>query len=557
MILRRLVYLTPLLLLVFVTTVSASVVDEIARDFKPLSGFVIMPVEGEFLIDKDAGQGVAVGDLFSVVKPGEKVVHPVTKKVLGSLDEVKGILQVIRVKEGYSYARPVRESKGIVRGDAVRRFENVTAAFWDYQGSGEELYRGLKGALPQLEWQGYHRVEGERFPDDSTPLVFSLRGGKLEVLGPEGKILRTYSMEEKELVPVAPPSAVIIAQPSLPAVSAIVQAQSSAVKGIWMSPELNGEVVGVAVAELDGDGLLEIAVAYSYRLEIGRIVDSHYQKITSLDLGYGQKVVSLDSADLDGNGVAELYLTAADQGELRSLAVVLGDGQLVVTHKNLPWYFRSVRFPGEPEALFGQAMGRLDDDFDGPFFRIENQGGKLFPGARLTVPKGIDLYGFAAFTAPPGEVLYAQINFLDNLKVVKSTGEVVWQSDQRFGGGEAFIERKDPSKNPADGPATRNAFLQKRLEFGPDDELLIPINEGSRLLRRGRNFDRSLIKAMVWNGFALQERWSTQPQEAYLADFCLADADNDGKKELVQALVFTRQGFNTKPRSALTIFELP
>ena len=112
--LRRILALLALFLLVCTSVASAAeLLDQVRKDFKPLSGYVIMPVQGEFLIDQDGAKGVAVGDLFSVVKPGEKIVHPVTKEVLGSLDEVKALLQVTRVKSGYAYAKPLGDSKGI------------------------------------------------------------------------------------------------------------------------------------------------------------------------------------------------------------------------------------------------------------------------------------------------------------------------------------------------------------------------------------------------------------------------------------------------------------
>lgn len=559
----------------------AADLNTIAKDFKPLSGIIIMPVQDEYLIDLDAGKGVAVGDLFSVVKPGEKVIHPVTREVLGSLDEVKGLLQVTRVKSGYSYARPIREAKGIERGDAVRRFENVAAAFLDQQGAGEELFKELKATLPQLEWQGYYRIEGQTLPADTPPLVFALRAGKLEVLGPGGRALFVYPVATSppetarpatpivsaptKIMPAstpgpiaaAPGASAIVPAPEPATGSAILKSPSASAEGLWMSPEIKGELVGLAVADITGDGQLETALAFAHRLEVGRISGGRYEMVASLDLGFGQKVISLDSADLDRNGAAELYLTAADKDILKSLVVTMKNGKLAITNKNLPWYFRSVRLPGEKELLLAQTLGGLDRDFDGPFLRLEMKGDKLIAGEPLVVPDGLELFGFGAFTTPNGEQLFAQINFLDNLKVVKPSGETVWTSEERLGGGEAFIERKDPDRNPAEGPTSRNAYMQKRLELGPNDELLVPVNEGSRLLRGVRSFDRSHIRGMIWNGFALQEQWRTQPQEAYLADYRLADADNDGKPELIQALVFSRDGFGSKARSALAIFELP
>jgi hypothetical protein len=196
---RRIFGLLLLSLLGIVTPALAAGIDDISKDFKPLSGYVIMPVQGEFLLDLDAGKGVAVGDLFSIVKPGEKIVHPVTKEVLGSLDEVKGVLQVTRIKSGYSYARPLGEAKGIDKGDVVRRYENLSAAFWDYTGQGEAFFSELKTALPALEWQEYAVAQAQRPQVPAAPakgapqLLFILRHDGLEVRDSVGfQTIRAY-----------------------------------------------------------------------------------------------------------------------------------------------------------------------------------------------------------------------------------------------------------------------------------------------------------------------------------------------------------------------------
>ena len=199
---RRIVSLVALLFLVLVTTASAAVLDEIARDFKPLSGYVIMPVDGEYLIDKDATSRVAVGDLFTVVKPGEKIIHPVTKEVLGTLDELKGTLQVTRVKSGYSYARPVGKDQKVERGDVVTRYEKIPARFWDYTGKGQAFFGNLKSALPALEWQDYAAAQANRpqvpsaLPEQGAALVFILRHDGLEVRDGGFQALHAYPVPE-------------------------------------------------------------------------------------------------------------------------------------------------------------------------------------------------------------------------------------------------------------------------------------------------------------------------------------------------------------------------
>jgi hypothetical protein len=176
----------------------AEVIDKVAGDFKPLSGYVIMAKDGEYIVDLDASKGISTGDLFSVVQPGERVVHPVSGKELGALEKVKGILKVTRLQTGFSYARPLGEVEGIKRGDPIRRYANILALFWDYTGNGEPLFMRIRDTLPHLKWQDYTATQAVRPKDpaihkvSSPALLFILNKEGLEVLDSEHQVIRTY-----------------------------------------------------------------------------------------------------------------------------------------------------------------------------------------------------------------------------------------------------------------------------------------------------------------------------------------------------------------------------
>ena len=147
----------------------AAVIDEVAKDFKPISGYVIMEAGGEYLIDLDASKGVSAGDLFSVMRPGKKIIHPVTGKVLGTLEEVKTILKVTRLQPGFSHTRVLGKGDGIKRGDQIRRYENIPALFWDYQGKGEPFFFQVRNTLPSLKWQDYSTAQASKPKTPSKP----------------------------------------------------------------------------------------------------------------------------------------------------------------------------------------------------------------------------------------------------------------------------------------------------------------------------------------------------------------------------------------------------
>jgi hypothetical protein len=215
-ILRR----TAVVWLLMVLPALAAVEDDIARDFNPLAGYVVMQENGEFIIDLDASHGVRLGDIFAVVGPGKDIVHPVSGKVLGKLETLKGILKVTRMAGGYSFARALDASTAITRGDPIRRYALLPAIFWDYSGNGQPIYSKLQQMLPQLKWLEYQQAQQQRpaqpQPTEATAkaLTFVFAQDELVVRDPEFNELRRYAIGSAAVPPKTAPPAPVAAAPA-------------------------------------------------------------------------------------------------------------------------------------------------------------------------------------------------------------------------------------------------------------------------------------------------------------------------------------------------------
>ena len=186
----------------FCFCLASSCYADIADDLKPIDGYVVKAGENEFIIDLDGKHGIEVGDIFSVMGPGEELVHPVTQKNIGRLEEVKGILKVIRLSDGFSFARPIGEAAAIKRGDQIRRFSLLKAVFWDYSDANRPLFDHLQNTLPSLTWQDYKTSQVERPPkpsalvEQSAALIFIVQNNILEVRDAQYGLLRKYPLGE-------------------------------------------------------------------------------------------------------------------------------------------------------------------------------------------------------------------------------------------------------------------------------------------------------------------------------------------------------------------------
>jgi hypothetical protein len=232
------------------TTATSAVIDEIANDFKPISGMVVMASNGEYIIDVDESKGIIIGDLFSVLTAGEKIIHPQSGKVLGTLEEVKAILKVIRIKPGYSFAQPLAKTADIKRGDTIKRYNNLPALFWDYTGKGKPFFAGLQKSLSDLKWQDYESAQRSRpvrpqpIPDNRDTIVFILTDRGVEVRDPEFFLLHSYDQPESlQPISAAPSPTGEIQSPAKAAAPVAVKPSAAESSKIETQPQLTKEPV--------------------------------------------------------------------------------------------------------------------------------------------------------------------------------------------------------------------------------------------------------------------------------------------------------------------------
>ncbi len=176
----------------------AGVIADVANYFKPVTGTLVAIQGDDYLINLDASTGVMVGDLLSIVTPGENLIDPDTGTLLGTLDTVKGVLKVTKVRSGFSQASPLGTISNAQKGDSVRRYQNLAAIFTVQKESDLGLYERLTLALPSLEWQGaYPAVKNTLTSSDhaiaSAQLTFALTASALKVHDSSGQLLRSFA----------------------------------------------------------------------------------------------------------------------------------------------------------------------------------------------------------------------------------------------------------------------------------------------------------------------------------------------------------------------------
>jgi len=311
----------------------AGVVEKVEEDFAPATGVVVMPTESdEYIVDLDASNGVAVGDLLAVVEEGEPIVHPVTKKVIGTLDKTLAVLQVTQVKTGYSYAEVLEaeDSAIIDAGTKLERFSNLSAIFRDETGSFEAMYADLRRALPQLEWQ-------ESMSATIADLFFTVTPNGLEVRDSEGTLIRSYAPERSTTAASQSIPTNLITAPKVKGASGAATGATAAAAGA------GGAAVSNVAPRAESKGAVQYEAASSGETSAASgsgIFNMEFPRFNKIGQ-FKKKTVMADFEKVNG----KLLLATTDGGsieifsvedELKSVAQ--GDSTTMGQILSLSWY---------------------------------------------------------------------------------------------------------------------------------------------------------------------------------------------------------------------------
>ncbi len=323
--------------------------------------------------------------------------------------------------------------------------------------------------------------------------------------------------------------------------SPIITARSvQAMQGFTKTQNLDYFLQGMDVGDVDGDGLIDIVMAdtrkvYAYHLDNNRLVE-----IGSVEMPARSKIHAISLGDIDGNGRAEIYISAADDYNPHSWAYQWEGGHLEVVLEDIPWYIRVLDMPDEGRTLIGQRGGQTSLLLNG-IFRLMKSGAAVQPQQRLVMPDYINLFDFAfADVDGDGRREIVAINSADRMYVVRPDGSVLWVSDDFYGGTSRYIgedygligrtgldvNSAPPSEVIGRENSGKRIYIPSRIITldvngdGKDDVIVNKnLSYASRHIENYKRFKTSEIYAMSWNGIGLTEIWQTKKIDGYIPDF--------------------------------------
>jgi hypothetical protein len=263
-------------------------------------------------------------------------------------------------------------------------------------------------------------------------------------------------------------------------------------------------------------------------------------------LDINDKILSIDTADLNNDGTPEIYVTVMNNNALVSQVWLPTDNGLKKVADRLPYFLRGINLDGKDKKIYAQQMN-IDDDFYGDVHEFVKSGESYELKSPLKLPKQAYLYNFNRFIDAKGKVCYVLFNKDGYLLVFSQEGEELWRSSDKFGGTELYYQRSDRSSKSG-WTDSRYVFLDQRIFITKGGDIIVPQNSGFWVVGNSRSYSKSSLFSFAWNGASLDEKWHTRQSQNYLADY----AYNEDTNELFLMEVVKKEGLFDKGASAVS-----
>ena len=355
-----------------------------------------------------------------------------------------------------------------------------------------------------------------------------------------------------EPIPPAQPMVPPLPQ-SIPAPSAAPSPASTgtALPVLKTLPLNDTRVVGLSWADVDPDAAPELLILEPKKLQIRESLED--PKPVLIPLATYETALSLDTADLDGDGKMEIAITMKNDrsGKLRSRIYRISKDGMIEKTASMRRFFRSI-----PErkgtTLLSQRRGSGERVFSGSVETVRLDG--MSPVFEKTDAFGPDLFSRIQGTFQgEGDRLLTRENA--PLSLEDTEGRTLWSSRDDYNASPRFVTY---TNNLDKKDKLGHHYLPTRALPYRKGVLAIRNADSSRgLFGRVRAFSTGEIHLLEWNGYEMAASSRTPLFDGYIADMTFLPQDTRNPARL---LVATVQGGGVslkKAQSRLILLQLP
>jgi TolB-like protein len=338
--------------------------------------------------------------------------------------------------------------------------------------------------------------------------------------------------------------------------------QEKAMSGFWKSEPIETIIHSLAVGDTDNDGIKEIVILSPHAVDIYQIQQDRLVKKQMIFSDDDLNLISIDIADINGNGFAEIFVTSLNalKNSVSSLVIEYNQGGYIKIVEDTSWYFKVVEHPTLGKQLLGQMQrtGRADI-FSGAIVRMTWKNGQYEPTDPVLPENTANTLGFAfGRLLNTAEDICVVVTRNNSLQAIDSSGNRCWSGKGPYAPLPFYFLL--PKEEP--GVENRQYYPMRvginNAEDGKNQLVVInnPNHSGSLLSFFSSN-DQSHIEGFSWDGMDFVSSWETRNLSGTITSFVIDDVDQDGKKELVAGLILeTGTDLGGHPKSVLVSYDL-
>ena len=332
--------------------------------------------------------------------------------------------------------------------------------------------------------------------------------------------------------------------------------QNLATKGFQTHLKYNGIITAMAAGDLKNDGVIRVVAATDSTLMIYRFQGNMLALEETLEYSTTNRIVGLDVADIDRNGVPEIFVTSITihRDGLMSFVVEYNGKAFVTKLEDENYYYRVTDNEEGGKRLMAQATG--NSPFNGRIYTMAPDGEGYREENRLRMPRNVSVLSMdKGKTVKDGNSQYAMINIFGRLILADEKGSKEWESTEKYGlTGNFWLM----PKNDTDASYRERVYLHPRVVFydvdgdGLNELIAVKNNEfGGGALGRYKRFKDGHIEMLRWNGVAMAPVFRTGDMQGWISDYAIVDIDGDGEKELlVSAVTLTKMAILSKDKAS-------
>ena len=335
--------------------------------------------------------------------------------------------------------------------------------------------------------------------------------------------------------------------------------------GTWRSQSMIFAALGMVVGDADGNGTQEIFMLEDHAVRAFRYRQNKLAPLAVHQLSTRIQCLNINFLDINGDGYGEIIVSAYrdDPNDLHSFILNFQDGSFQVVHEGIDLFLGVARTPPTySRRLIGQKSGLGNDLFSRGVHEVVKSSGSYSLGPSLPLPPPATVFNFAFLPEEDGDDKVVMVN-ADNLFLYDRSGEVLGKAKGPYAAKDIGLEIDQRTAGMGESESNRYSakyyvparIVPTDLRAGERPEFLVSrsYSATARVLRNYRAFVYSEIHSMFWDKAGLHLHWKTRQMTGNLADYGVADIDNDGSPELYACVVSNRGATGLRQRKTFVM----